>query len=216
MTGFDYQHWLATAAGRSRRRAEAADLLHDAVLDAIRAGRTDFSQDVTRRWFAGVLRNRAAMDARSSVRRRQRETSRVAPRNGDDGGPLAPSIEFIRRLPAAARRVATLVVAGMNKDEIMSTLRLTNTAFRQRLTSIRRAWEEETDDESIRNRFPSQARGHVDLDLGLIRRALLQNVRNVGGIGTHDPDGHLIIIDSASPTSQLHIARQRKRNRTKG
>lgn len=215
MTSFDYQHWLTTATARSRRPAEAADLLHDAVLDAIRAGRTDFSQDVTRRWFAGVLRNRAAMDARSGVRRRERESRRVVADNSVDE-PAAPSVEFIRTLPAAARRVATLVVAGMNKDEIMSALRITNIAFRQRLTVIRRAWEKENPDRSMGDGFPGRARGYLELDLGLIRRALLQNVRSIGGIGTHDPDGHLIIIDSSSASSQKRSSRQRTRNRTKG
>src|SRR4051812_35134484 len=105
------------AARFSRRTAEAADLLHDALLDAIRAKRTDFSLDDTRRWFAGVLRNRAAMAARTAARRRRRE---AVPRSGDaeEAQEFSPPRGFVESLPPSARSLATLVVAGLSKREI--------------------------------------------------------------------------------------------------
>ena len=38
VTGFDYEHWRRIASRYARRRAEAEDLLHDALLDATRSG----------------------------------------------------------------------------------------------------------------------------------------------------------------------------------
>jgi RNA polymerase sigma-70 factor (ECF subfamily) len=36
--------------------------------------------------------------------------------------------------------------------------------------------------------------GAARLDVGLIRRALLHHLRGSAGVGTHDPDGHLVAI----------------------
>jgi RNA polymerase sigma-70 factor (ECF subfamily) len=203
---FDYEWWLKAATHRSRRPSDAADLLHDALLDAIRADRTDFGRPETRRWFSGVLRNRAAMAARSAVRRRNRESSL---RSHDRQSFARPSCMFIESLPAAARRVATLVVAGMTKPEILAILNLTDTSFRQRLATIRKAWQlvpGERDDIRI---------DPDNLDLGLMRRALLRHVRALGGVGAHDPDGHLFILDSSQSTSHRGPARQHQRTRAK-
>ena len=214
MKGFDYPHWLATAARHTRRRAEAADLLHDALIDAIRADRTDFTAEDNRRWFAGVLRNRAAMTARTAARRRRREIARSDHVTG--AGHFEPPSDFLAALPASARSVATLVVSGMTRPEITAALRLTDTSFRQRLTTIRRAWERlpatVRDDSFVLN---DPERGNAadagNLDLGLIRRALLVHVKQLGGIGTHDPDGHLIVLGPQTASSQFDHARQRER-----
>src|SRR5437016_6192276 len=105
-SNFDYEHWLMIARRYSRRRDEAADLLHDSLLDAIRAGRSNFAEEPTQRWFAGVLRNRAAMTARSAARRTRREecTSRDAATNGGSP-PAPPPPDFLQSLPRAARSV---------------------------------------------------------------------------------------------------------------
>ena len=192
---FDYPRWLAIAARHARRSAEAADLLHDALIDAIRAQRTDFSREENRRWFTGVLRNRGAMAARSAARRRGRETTVAQTRSSSNPRAISrmPTDTFLSSLPPSARRVATLVASGMAKQEIVQALRLTDTSFRQRLTTIRRAWK----------KLPDVTEKEKDLDspvdpdraLGLMRRALLRHVRQSGGIGTHDPDGHLIAFE---------------------
>jgi RNA polymerase sigma-70 factor (ECF subfamily) len=112
-------------------------------------------------------------------------------------GKLVPPRTFIDSLPAAARRVATLVVSGMNKHEITSALRLSETSFRQRLTTIRKAWRKAQayeDDSESHLEASNPGAGDADLDVGLIRRALLTHVRRLGGVGTHDPDGHLIVL----------------------
>jgi RNA polymerase sigma-70 factor (ECF subfamily) len=193
---FDYEHWLSVAKRAAHRASEAPDLLHDALLEALRTGRTDFADRANQRWFAGVLRNRAAMDARTAVRRMGRERNRV--RDRAEQVASVPSELFIDTLPPAARRVAVLIIAGLNRDEIMAALQIAPTAFRQRLTTIRRAWKELP--ASRRAALSIDAGGRVNgLDLGLLRRALLANVRRFGGVGTHDPDGHLIVL-SHSPS----------------
>jgi RNA polymerase sigma-70 factor (ECF subfamily) len=118
-----------------------------------------------------------------------------------------PSESFVQTLPPSARRVAVLVIAGLNRDEIMSALKIAPTAFRQRLTTIRKAWLKLP--ESQREALSIDGPNHVNgIDLGLLRGALLANVRRLGGVGTHDPDGHLIVLaDSHSqdrPRRQPH------------
>ena len=56
----------------ARRADEAEDLLQTILLAAVEAGRADLSCPDNRRWLQGALRKRAAFDARSAVRRRQR------------------------------------------------------------------------------------------------------------------------------------------------
>jgi RNA polymerase sigma-70 factor (ECF subfamily) len=197
---FDYQHWLKAASRQARRANEAADLLHDALLDAIRAGQIDFAREENRRWFSGVLRNRAAMTARSATRRRKRETTATASLVGHRSRAklAAPSDAFIRSLPPSARSVATLVASGMSKRDILSALHLTDTGFRQRMTTIRRAWRKlpEADQQAAEEGKEMDS----DLALGLMRRALLRHVRQLGGVGTHDPDGHLIVLAMPPPS----------------
>ncbi|MBC8109393.1 MAG: sigma-70 family RNA polymerase sigma factor [Anaerolineae bacterium] len=211
---FDYQHWLTVACRHSRRASEAADLLQDSLLEALRAGKIDFSQDFTKRWFAGVIRNRAAMLARGGGRRKRRETA-VAERDRPTTTTttqLSPSESFVETLPPSARRVAVLVIAGLNRDEIIAALKIAPTAFRQRLTTIRRAWFELPPSE--REQFSIDAPNHVNgIDLGLLRRALLENVRRLGGVGTHDPDGHLIVLSDARSQSASLRQQKGKENR---
>ena len=206
MEPFDYQHWLTVARRHSRRASDAADLLQDSLLDALRAGRTDFADAGTQRWFAGVIRKRAAMQARGEGRRRRRETI-VAQR---DHAPLShsvPSHAFLESLPPSARRVAVLVIAGLSRNEIIAALRIAPTAYRQRLMTIRRAWMKLG--ASARERLLTDAPNRVNgIDLGLLRRALLENVRRLGGVGTHDPDGHLIVL--VELRSQSSARRQQK------
>jgi RNA polymerase sigma-70 factor (ECF subfamily) len=210
LNGFEYEHWLATARRCARRQDEAADLLHDSLIEAIRVGRTDFANESNRRWFTGVLKNRAKVDARSASRRTRREQARATRDHVVTEGTTPPK-EFIESLPRSARAVAVLALSGMRREEIVSALNLAPTAFRQRLSTIRCAWENLPDDQrpSIFEDAPTHPRPDPEFELGLIRRALLAAVKWSQGLGVHDPDGHLIVIDR-HPSSQTGRARQRK------
>src|SRR4029079_7530785 len=137
-----YAHWLRAAGHATCRRQEAADLLHDSLMDAMRARRTDFTSLDTRRWFTGVLKNRARMDARSAVRRVTRQKL-CRGRGLEPATTTSPDVPqaFIASLPRSARAVAVLALSGMNRQEIAAALNIAPTAFRQRLTCIRRAWQ---------------------------------------------------------------------------
>jgi RNA polymerase sigma-70 factor (ECF subfamily) len=198
----EYKHWLTVAARYARRAGEAEDLLHDSLLAAAEARRADLSDSKTRAWFAGLIRNKAAMDARTAARRKRREAivsqSRPQPTLAnprDDDAVL----ELVRSLPPATRAVATLALHGMTRPEIACALRLSDEALRQRLTTLRRKWvhvSRDAQDQAI-ERVQSRRRTiGQELALGTMRRALLTLVRDVDGIGTHDPDGHLLVFES--------------------
>jgi DNA-directed RNA polymerase specialized sigma24 family protein len=201
MKEFDYAQWMSAAIRSSRRRVDAPDLLQEALLAAVRAGRTDFSNSSTRRWFAGVIRKLAAMQARSEGRRRRREILRGNVSNENDlQADNSAGEAFVRSLTPATRGVALLILAGMNREEIAAALRLSPTAFRQRLTAIRRAWNAWPKDIESSSRPP--ARSSITSNVGLIRKALIGAIRHRDGtIGAHDPDGHLLVFESSSQFS---------------
>lgn len=211
----DYNHWLAVAARTTRRRDEAEDLLHESLLAAVQARRTDFANPRTRGWFAGMIRNKAAMAARSAGRRKRREAGAIkrpqpALASADDG-----TFQAIHALPKAARIVAILALHGLTREEIADVLELSDEALRQRLSTLRKRW----------NSLPEDAREQVvetarrrrslgdDLETGLIRRALIAFLHEVPGVGTHDPDGHLIVFGRSAP-SRISRPRQQKGDST--
>lgn len=195
-----YRELRAQALRLTRHPAEAEDLVQDALLAALEAGRHDPA------WLSGVLRKRAAMVARGSARRRRREHA-IA-----DIGTLAPGVpgppdpgsdpppdraRLLRSLPPAARRVAVLAVHGLSAAEIRWILQLTPTAFRQRLTSIRKAvgrLPPEQQAESLALAYVRDPARSAELQFGLIRRALVAAMRGADALGTHDHDGHLLLI----------------------
>jgi RNA polymerase sigma-70 factor (ECF subfamily) len=199
MTLSDYNRWFGMARRCSRREEEAGDLLQDALLAALRAGRLDLADEGNRRWLTGVIRKIGTMTARTEVRRRERE-SRVGmgdpsemPRPADGSLP-----GLLDALPPSARKVALLALHGLNRVEIEYLLGISPTAFRQRLTTIRKVLgtlPEDVRREAMALAYHPLNRGNPDLDLGLIRRALLLHLRARPGIGTHDPDGHLIVVN---------------------
>lgn len=75
-----YAHLLTIARTLSRVPDEAEDLLHDALLEAIRSGCSDFSHAATLRWLTGTMRNLAAMTARGAQRHRSGAAAVVTPR----------------------------------------------------------------------------------------------------------------------------------------
>ena len=199
MTPEKYTDWLAVARRHSRVASEAEDLLHDGLLAAAAAGRLDLAAPANRRWLAGALRRQAAFHARSAVRRRRRDAEAAS----DDAvvPPDPPDREHeafgLGGLPRSARSVAVLALHGLGRDEICAVLGLAPTAFRQRLVALRRGLGAPPD--GLQREALALARARRlsragNLALGLVRRALLARARVSPGMGTHDPDGHLLVF----------------------
>lgn len=198
-----YRQLRAQALRLCRRVEDAEDLVQETLLAACVAGRHDLP------WLSGVLRRQAAFAARGGVRRRKREAAVALP----DDGPVdlvstppehrAPPA-WLATLPPSARRFALLALHGLSADEIRWILRIEPTAFRQRLTRIRRALAVQTPEMRAENLALAYVRDpprSVDLQFGLVRRALKAAMRVGEGLGTHDPDGHLVLIDARAHTS---------------
>lgn len=190
MTPSAYNELLRLARRHSRRPAEAEDLLQDALLVAVAAGRSDLRETANRRWLAGVIRNRATFTARSAARRHLRDTRWAdAPPPADD--PDTPALaDLLLGLPPALKAVAALAFTGHSRPEIAYLLRLPDTALRQRLSSLKRHLA------SRGLALPAGTPGlMLDLPYGRIRDALLPRLHREGGLfATHDPDGHLFVI----------------------
>ncbi len=185
---------LSTARRLSRREADAEDLVQEVLLAAWRAGRADPP------WLFGALRRQAALQARSAARLRRRETAATegAGEAAPEPAPAPPAKPgWLHRLPPASRRVAVLALHGLAAEEIRWLLGITPAAFRQRLAGIRRALatlapEQRAESLALaRVRDPARA---ADLQFGLVRRALRAAMRG-GGLGTHDGDGHLLVLN---------------------
>lgn len=158
---------------------------------AILAGRTDFNAPETARWLGGVVRNQARMAARGAGRRRQREAQWQAsqpPASLVEAG--SDSAALLASLPPALKVVAALTLSGHNRREIAFLLGLSDPALRQRITALRRR--------VVLAGFalPAELPGlNLDLTYGRIRDALLpQLLRDGGMFASHDPDGHLFIV----------------------
>lgn len=202
MTPTAYRDLLRIARRHSRRAEEAEDLLQDALLAAVAAGRrTESAAD--RAWMAGVIRNRAAHAARSAVRQRRRETQwhELWP---DNAAAIAPQVSVdhvLQGLPPSLKSVAALALSGHSRREIAYLLGVADTALRQRLSAAKR---------HLRAKgvlLPEQTPGlNLNLSYGRIRDALLPKLLKEGGLfASHDPDGHLIVFrrsQSAPPRQQ--------------
>lgn len=199
MTSEQYTDWLTVARRYSRVAPEAEDLLHDALLVAAGADRLDLTDEANRRWLTGVIRNQAAFRARSAVRQRQREEAVASGADATLQEPLATARAAlgVQSLPRSAQSVLALALHGLGRDEICAVLGLSATAFRQRLVTLRRGLGRLPDAyqrEALALAYARRQRRADDLALGLIRRALLARVRVAPGVGTHDPDGHLLVL----------------------
>lgn len=189
----------AQARRLARRPEEADDLLQSALLAALESGRTDFAAPETRRWLSGVLRNRAAFDARTSARRRRRETAW-----SDTQAPEAQRLSVEPRgreatlpdLPPSLRLTALLALSGHTRQEIGWLLNLTDTALRQRISQLKRA---------LADAPAPSADPQGPFAFGRIRRALLAPARRENAfLASHDPDGHLFVVSR----SQIAAPRQ--------
>jgi RNA polymerase sigma-70 factor (ECF subfamily) len=197
---------LRTEARRHARRAQDADdLVQDALLIALEQGSGHPSRDDPA-WLIGVIRHRAAMDARTAIRRRRREAA-VAEDQPTAAHPTEPApspAALLARLPPSARRVAVLALHGLGAEEIRWILGIADTAFRQRLTTIRKAigaLPPSQRAEAIALAYVRDPARSVDLQFGLVRRALKAALRGDPGLGTHDADGHLIVVRGRAHTS---------------
>ncbi len=186
-----YRDLLRLARRHSRRADEAEDLLQDALLDAVAAGRADLGSIGNRRWLAGVIRNRGTLAARTAARRKQREARWHEERPGPEATAGPPDIsEILRELPKSLRIVAALALSGHSRREIGYLLGLSDTALRQRLSALKRRL-------AARGiAMPAQTPGlRLGLSYGRIRDALLPKLVNEGGLfASHDPDGHLLVF----------------------
>jgi RNA polymerase sigma factor (sigma-70 family) len=187
-----YNDLLRIARRHTRRADEADDLLQDALLEAVAAGRADLRDVANRRWLAGVIRNRATFAARTAARRSRRETrwADESPAPDSAAAPTPAVEDILRDLPASLKAVAALALTGHSRREIAYLLRLTDTALRQRLSALKRAL-------AARGiAAPATTPGlTLNLAYGRIRDALLPKLVKEGGLfASHDPDGHLFII----------------------
>lgn len=195
-----YRQLHAQAARLSRSTADTEDLVQETLLAALQAGRADGP------WLHGVMRNLAVMQARTAGRRRKREaaSAELTTESADEiqvpALPVRPA--WLMQLPPSARRVAVLALHGLSAEEIQWLLGIAPTAFRQRLSRIRRSMEAlppALRAESLALAYLRDPQRSVDLQFGLVRRALKRAMAGQG-VGTHDLDGHLLVI--AAPTAR--------------
>ncbi len=190
-----YDQLLALARRCSRVPAEADDLLQDALIEAIRVGRADFTRPEHRRWLVGVMRNKARMAARGASRRRARDSAwqetRPAPPPGDE----TPVSTVLAGLPPALKAVAALALSGHDRREIAYLLRLDDVTLRQRISTLGKRLR------AAGLQLPEGTPGlGLTLAYGRIRDALLPALLREGGVfASHDPDGHLFIIRRIPP-----------------
>lgn len=200
-----YRRLRAAARRHARDAADADDLVQDALLVALEQGR-DALDDASMPWLSGIIRHRAAMQARSAIRRRRRDAACALPHDEAAPPPDASSDArtFLARLPPAARRVAVLALHGLGHDEIRWILGIPDTAFRQRLTRIRKAlgaMPAALRAEAMALAYVRDPARSVDLQFGLVRRALKAALAGRDGLGSHDPDGHLLVLRTSAHTS---------------
>lgn len=196
-----YAQLRAIARREGRDAGAAEDMVQEALLAAVLAGRTDFDAPDTARWLTGTVRNQARMAARSAVRRRQRETSwQVQAAPAPDKAEPSETALLFASLPASLKAVAALVLSGHTRREIAWLLGLSDVTLRQRISALKRL--------IVRAglAMPADLPGlGLDLAYGRIRDALLPSLLRHGGmLASHDPDGHLFIV----ARSQKPLSRQ--------
>ncbi len=192
-----YLELLRQARRVARRSDEAEDLLQTVLLAAVEAGRQDLSRPENRRWMQGALRKRAAFDARTAIRRRQRE-NRWHDGASDASEPGELPTAFLATLSPALRTTALLALTGHTRVEIIWLQRLSDAAFRQRICEIRQRWRN-----SGHGRIDDMAGLSGRLPYGRIRVALLKPVhRHQATLGSHDPDGHIFIVNFSSQSGR--------------
>lgn len=181
-----YRTLLAAARRVTRHSQEAEDLVQEALLEAVRAGR-DLNELA---YLCGIIRNKARMAARGLFRRQWRDTQWHGERSEltDAGGEWAGLA--LDTLPRALRVVAALALSGHDRREIGYLLDLSDTALRQRISMLGRHMRKHGVD------LPVGLPGlRFNLAYGRIRDSLVPALHRHGGaLASHDPDGHLIVV----------------------
>lgn len=189
----------------SRKKEEVADLVQDLFLEAVRIGK-NLSEPGFLPWAHGVLRNRAAFIARTEGRRKKREVLFDGNLSEDHCTFNVFPEAFFEALRPSLRIIGRLINCGLNRKEILYLINIPDSAFRQRLTALRREWSSYTD---VTGKGPEiSSESETTLQRGLIRRSLHRSIRDPKGkddmdsggriIGSYDPDGHLFTIRSVS------------------
>ena len=172
---------------------DADDLVQDMLLAALVQRRVP-SDDGFLAWAHGVFRRRALFVARTEGRRRRREALYAA--DADPSGEAIRKLprEFIDTLSPSLKIVALLANLGLGRAEIASLLGIADTALRQRISSLRRAWREFGGTPEL----VEIPRGYPSLR-GPRRRAVKADLARVPGarFAVADPDGHAIIFGVA-------------------
>lgn len=190
-----YAELLRAARRVSRRPEEAEDLLHNALLAALAAGRSAATRE-NRSWIEGVLRNQARLAARQAVRARRRDGAWLHCQPDVAGEPELPpgsTHTAIMCLPRSLRIVALLALSGHTRAEIRYLLGLSDQSLRQRVSQLKRRWIGACGRDAVPSlRFPH------GLATGRIRSNLLPVAKLLGSrLASHDPDGHLFAIGTA-------------------
>jgi DNA-directed RNA polymerase specialized sigma24 family protein len=193
-----YGELLRVAASVSRTRDDAGDVVHAVLLDAIERNVADLSASERRAWLRGALRRRAAFDARTAARARRRDerwTEATTAAREPNAGPASWRFagELLERLAPSLRVLAALVSAELEPAEIRAVLRLSDTAFRKRLSALRSAVRTAMAGGTLVTE-PSRA-----FALGSRRAGLIAGLKQHPGwaMASHDPDGHPLIFSLA-------------------
>jgi hypothetical protein len=159
-------------------------------------------QRVDPAWLYGVLRHQAAMRARAAQRCRRREQAWLDLLPQHDAGPEeaavpAPGLpeDFLRGLAPASRELLRLLMHGLDAAEIRWLLGLEPAALRQRVSRLRRAVLQLPPGprEQVQAALGQQRAALPGLACGRIRRLLRTALRGPA-LGSHDPDGHLLVL----------------------
>jgi DNA-directed RNA polymerase specialized sigma24 family protein len=184
---------LQVLARQASRSPDADDLLHEALIAAISAGRDDMAIPGNRRWLYGTIRNKARMAARTGARSRQRDSVWSLHRDNEECSGMTTDTAWLAALPPGLKAVAALALSGHNRAEIAWLLHLEDAALRQRITQLRRRLV------AAGLARPEGMPGlNLNLAYGRIREALLPLLRQRSGhLASHDPDGHLFVVRSS-------------------
>lgn len=178
---------------------EADDLVQEVLLAALEQGR-EFGGAPFLAWASGVLRRRATFLARTACRRRRREADYAT----DGAATRAPAPrrrlprQFIDSLPLSLQTVALLANGGLGRREIASLLRISDTALRQRISVLRRAWKRSGAAADEWEILPPGSSSPAVRPRSL--NAALEKLPG-GRFAVADPDGHPVYVSAAHNSS---------------